>query len=396
MQEKIKPNGLAPGVPALLILTLCYAIAEVFYHVTLLNWSADPDLSESTVKLLEAVGCTLAASGFVLLFKRFVRLNGGVAFLMIGLLAVGIYTAIDQAIDHVPRNHQEQAELLAKQKVMGVRMRFEMAALEGERFNNSFVHKAMLGHSAIRSLTDGQSVKEGLSRLREKSTTLGSDVAEPLVQDYLQKSYELLRRCRVCTPQELKRYNQLAPEQKKMHPIGRRYGRHLSATNFRFGGMTLNGFSVPLGLSAPEFLEWLNKKAREEASTVASTPLPAKQLKQAVRAVWFTPVALSLSLLSVVLNLASSAGLVAQVLAARRVPSRIALAGLGVLTSAAVLGGMALWMLPGALGRYAPDDLESLSPETLLMVWEDVRHAEIRLASYLDMPRWPFGWGRRL
>ena len=56
---------------------------------------------------------------------------------------------------------------------------------------------------------------------------------------------------------------------------------------------------------------------------------------------------------------------------------------------------MALWMLPGALGRYAPDDLESLSPETLLMVWEDVRHAEIRLASYLDMPRWPFKWGRR-
>ncbi|MBY0411075.1 MAG: hypothetical protein K2Q97_13340, partial [Burkholderiaceae bacterium] len=286
MQEKNKPTGLAPGVSALLLLTLCYAIAEVAYHVTLLSVSADPDLSESTVTFLEAVGCTLAASGFVLLLKRFVRLHGGVAGLMICVLAVGIYTAIDQAIDHVPPSYQEQAELLAKQKVMGVRMRFEMAALEGERFNGSFVHKAMLGHAAIRSLTDGQSVKEGLSRLRDKGTTLGADVAQPLVRDYLQKSYELVKRCRACTPQELKRYNRLTPEQKKMHPIGRRFGRHLAAANFRFGGMTLNGFSVPLGLTAPEFLDWLNKKAREEAGMVASTPLPTKQLKQAVRAVW--------------------------------------------------------------------------------------------------------------
>lgn len=369
---------------ALLKLTLLYAAAEITYHVHLLQATSDPDLSSADARLLEAVGCTLAAWGMVLLLKRVVNVHALVAWLLVGVTATGIYWAIDRAIDLVPPLAQEQAEAIAKQKAMGVRMQYELALLEGERFDDSYRHRAMLGHAAIISMRDAKAVKLGLAALQGRSATVGMAVTAPLVDDYVAKTSKLLRYCRnACSQQVLAAYNRLTPEQRKQHPIGQRFGRHLAGANFQIAGIHVNGFSVPLGLSPAAFTAWIDQRAREQASQWAAKPLSPEQLKQAVRAVWFTPIALTLSLTSALLNLASVVGLFTMMLAATRTNSRLILGAVSAVASAAVVAIAALALLPSLWDDITTDDNDDSTP-MLLSVWEGARSAELRLTKQID------------
>lgn len=369
---------------ALLKLTLLYAMAEIGYHIHLLRASSDPDLSSADARLLEAVGCTLAAWGMVLLIKRIVKVHAVVAWLLVGVTATGIYWAIDRAIDLVPSLAQEQAENVAKQKAMGIRMRYELALLEGERFNDSYRHRAMLGHAAIIGMRDARQVTLSMAALQSKSATVGEVVTAPLVDDYEAKTSKLLRYCRnACSQQVLAVYNRLTPEQRKQHPIGQRFGRHLANANFQIAGIHVNGFSVPLGLSRSAFTAWIDQRAREQASVWAAKPLSPEQLKQAVRAVWFTPIALTLSLTSVLLNLASVAGLFIMMLTATRTNSRWLLGVVSAATSAAVITVAAVTLLPNLWDDIMSDEGDDSTP-VLLSVWEGSRSAELRLTKQID------------
>lgn len=369
---------------ALLKLTLLYVMAEIGYHIHLLRASSDPDLSIADARLLEAVGCTLAAWGMVLLIKRAVNVHALVAWLMVGVMATGIYWVIDRAIDLVPPMAQEQAEAIAKQKALGIRMRYELALLEGERYNGSYRHRAMLGHSAIIGMQDAEHVKLGLTELQSKSATVGETITAPLIDDYEAKTSKLLRYCRsACSQQVLTAYNRLTPEQRKQHPIGQRFGRHLANANFQIAGIHVNGFSVPLGLSRSAFTAWIDQRAREQASVWAAKPLSPEQLKQAVRAVWFTPIALTLSLTSALLNLASVVGLFFMMLTALRTSSRWLLGAASAAASTAVIAVVAATLLPRLWDDMTANESDDATT-VLLSIWESSRSAELRLAKQMD------------
>jgi hypothetical protein len=242
----------------------------------------------------------------------------------------------------------------------------------------------MLGHSAIIGMRDAEHVKRGLVELQSKSATVGETITGPLIDDYENKTAKLLRYCRnACSQQVLAAYNRLTPEQRKQHPIGQRFGRHLANANFQISGVHVNGFSVPLGLSRSAFTAWIDQRAREQASVWVAKPLSPEQLKQAVRAVWFTPIALTLSLTSVLLNLASVAGLFIMLLAGTSTNSRWLLGVVSAATSATVITVAAVTLLPNLWDDSMSDEGDDSTP-VLLSIWEGSRSAELRLTKQID------------